>query len=454
MAIIMLFAMSACESTENIEETKVEVPTENTILFIQPGEKEVSTEKVNNVLSERNIRIEVRTYPEETYDEKIELLIESDLEFDLFYYTQDMPKLSYMKNNEIIKELVITEELRALFPEEYWEKVSVNTQVVGIPVMEKALNGFNDSMGYTSNSAEKFDTDDILLSIVELNSDGKIWINGAFGIPTWLHRTYETYPFTVENYLGLIKIDKDNNISSFYESEEFKSDAEYFRNFYESGLISEDILTGGEVEGLQSQSVLPSQGFSETSATNENIKFESIGRAPLTFTDTLSSGALCIPNTSEKDVITMEFLNALYSDREVYDSFHYGEEDVDYSLDSSGRITKNNVGFPNEVFTVYAPYKRYHTSVSLEYINAISLYDSSAVVMDSSYFRFDDTGLKNVMANLENVVLEEINPIKIGAESYEENIGEAINKLYSAGFKRYFEEYQKQYNDFILEQSN
>ena len=44
----------------------------------------------------------------------------------------------------------------------------------------------------------------------------------------WLHRSYDTYPFYVENSLGIVLIRQDGTVDSFYESEEFKQDADTY----------------------------------------------------------------------------------------------------------------------------------------------------------------------------------------------------------------------------------
>ncbi len=60
--------------------------------------------------------------------------------------------------------------------------------------------------------------------------------------PHWLHRTYDTYPFYVENSLGIVLARQDGTIDSYYESEEFKKDANTYYEIYQKGLINPDIL--------------------------------------------------------------------------------------------------------------------------------------------------------------------------------------------------------------------
>ena len=99
------------------------------------------------------------------------------------------------------------------------------------------------------------------------------WFHQNQDTAHWLHRTYDSYPFYVENSLGLVLARQDGTIDSFYESEEFKQDAEFYYKLYQAGLVNPDVLNLDHsvmYDDAQLGAFLPSQTFDP--ATGVTIK--------------------------------------------------------------------------------------------------------------------------------------------------------------------------------------
>jgi hypothetical protein len=59
--------------------------------------------------------------------------------------------------------------------------------------------------------------------------------------PTALHRTYDTWPFYTSQD-GIFQVRQNGEANMYYETEEFRKDAEFMNALYTRGMIHPDVL--------------------------------------------------------------------------------------------------------------------------------------------------------------------------------------------------------------------
>ncbi len=465
--------------------------------IVQPGilsdEYEQGIADVNAKLAADgvNIEVSVQRIPWDSYAEKLNVMLVTGEEFELLHVMQDVKNLSAIAGMDALMPLDSLLEkypdLVANFTENEWLGAVYNGDHYAVPC---SWHSFDNTMacmtvrtdtmkkvGYEEFPAESVDDvldlmkksqDDML---EETNVKAYNWFHQNQDTAHWLHRTYDTYPFYVENSLGLIIARQDGTIDSFYESDEFKQDCEVYQKMFQQGLINPDILNmDSQVKYDQANlgAFLPSQTFdpsvSKTIMEKTELKdvtadwFKMCPDKPdmiYTFVQNLNA----ISSTSEDPESGLKFLQWLYASQENHDLFHYGTPGKYFTDEGEGMLSredsmKNENGdalyYMDTWMTGYMPFMRYDSAiVTDEYLSYQNYRSENYVISPVAGFLFDSSNVTSELTNLQTEIIASIYPIKIGMVSYEENIGPAIEKLKAAGLDTYLEEYRTQFKAYL-----
>lgn len=465
--------------------------------IVQPGnlptEYEQGIADVNAKLKEDgvNIEVSVQRIPWDSYAEKLNLMLTTGEPFELLHVMQDVKNMSAIAGMGAIIPLddLLTKypDLVNRFTENEWLGAVYNGDHYAVPCSWRSfdnvmsyLNLRTDVMkkvGYDEFPAESVDdvidlmkkSQDYILEETGLKAYN--WFHQNQDTAHWLHRTYDTYPFYVENSLGLVLARQDGTIDSFYESEEFKKDCETYYKMYQAGLINPDILnldSQPKYDDAKLGAFLPSQTFdpSEEKIIPQNTDLEGVtcewvemcpDKPEMIYTFVQNLNA--ISSTSEDPESGLKFLDWLYASQENHDLFHFGQEGKYFKdagpgmLERTAEMKDENDGALYALdtwMTGYMPYMRYDSTIVTDnYLDYMSYKAEHYVVSPIAAFLFDASNVTTELTNLQTEIIASIYPIKIGMVPYEENIGPAIEKLKAAGLDKYMEEYRKQFAEYL-----
>ncbi|MCI9552226.1 MAG: extracellular solute-binding protein [Acutalibacter sp.] len=493
---------SAQESSSEAEssETGGDAQDDGTVhpmRIVQPGilsdEYEQGIADVNAKLAADgvNIEVSVQRIPWDSYAEKLNVMLVTGEEFELLHVMQDVKNLSAIAGMDALLPLDSLLEkypdLVANFTENEWLGAVYNGDHYAVPC---SWHSFDNTMAYMTVRTdtmkkvgyEEFPAESVddVLDLMKKSQDDMLeetgvkaynWFHQNQDTAHWLHRTYDTYPFYVENSLGLIIARQDGTIDSFYESDEFKQDCEVYQKMFQQGLINPDILNmDSQVKYDQANlgAFLPSQTFdpsvSKTIMEKTELKdvtadwFKMCPDKPdmiYTFVQNLNA----ISSTSEDPESGLKFLQWLYASQENHDLFHYGTPGKYFTDEGEGMLSredsmKNENGdalyYMDTWMTGYMPFMRYDSAiVTDEYLSYQNYRSENYVVSPVAGFLFDSSNVTSELTNLQTEIIASIYPIKIGMVSYEENIGPAIEKLKAAGLDAYLEEYRTQFKAYL-----
>lgn len=466
--------------------------------IVQPGTFSPDHEKGMAAVNEKlkadglNIEVSVQRIPWDSYAEKLNLMLTTGEEFELLHVMQDIKNISAIAGMDAIipldSYLDKYPDLVGRFTENEWLGAVYNGDHYAVPC---SWHSFDNLMSYITVRTdvmkkvgyEEFPSDSVdnVLDLMKKSQDYILeetglkaynWYHQNQDTAHWLHRTYDTYPFYVENSLGLIIARQDGTIDSFYESEEFKKDCEVYRKMYQDGLINPDILNlDSTVKGDQAKlgAFLPSQTFdpsqSEVIMQNTDLKDVTAGWFTMcpekpdvicTFVQNLNA----ISATAENPESGLKFLDWLYASQENHDLFHYGQEGVYFKDEGEGLLSRDDsmkdestggaLYYMDTWMTGYMPYMRYDSATATEeYLSYQNYKSENYVVSPIAGFLFDASNVTSELTNLQTEIIASIYPIKIGMVPYEENIGSAIDKLKAAGLDKYLEEYRTQFQAYL-----
>lgn len=485
---------SAAEDSGSEESSEPEDDgTIHPMRIVQPGtlceDYDTGIAAVNEKLQADGVNIEVSMtrIPWDAYSEKLNLMLTTGEEFELLHVMQDVKNLSAIAAMDAI---ISIHDLIGKYPDLYnkfseteWLGTLYNGEEYAVPCYWRSFDNVMSYMNYRTDVAEKVGYDEFpetteeIIDLMKKSQDYILeetgakaynWFHQNQDTAHWLHRSYDTYPFYVENSLGICLIRQDGTVDSFYESEEFKQDANTYYEMYQAGLIDPDILNRDsqkKYDDAKFGAFLPSQTFSPdqgvTIRQNTDIEDAEVKWVPSFGSDipdmiyTYVQNLNAISATSEDPESGLKFLNWLYASEENHNLYHYGIEGTHYTVTGDHRIEQVKGDDGNALYdmttwmTGYLPYMCYGTDSTDNNIDYMTYKSENYVISPAAGFIFDASKVQSELTNLQTEIIASIYPIKVGMVSYEENIDAAIEKLKAAGLDAYLEEYRTQFKAYL-----
>jgi putative aldouronate transport system substrate-binding protein len=459
-----------------------------TVKYLMPGGPPIAYDEViaavnEKLVRDKNIRIEVAYIPWDVWDQRVNLMLSTGEEFDIFHIMQPtVPLSSYQSMGGLtdITDLIdqYGPNLKKIITPDGFNAMRIDGRIYGIPAewVELAGEGVfalrKDVMDKLGLPMPKTNAD--LITIVEKaasvwDGNGKLYFTflGSNGVNpltshiTSLHREYSSFPFNVMDSVAFV--DRNGSVSSWIESEEFKKDAQWMRSAYQKGLVHPDILTaqqeqvanfiengnwlvhfgtGGSVRGVQANN-------------NPNFKPEDFIGVKLypekpDFAYQAVKNLNGVSSTSRHPEAAIKFFDWLYTNQENYNLFMYGREGIEYTMTPDGfrepARNENNEGLYEQADWMLG---------NLKYIKLGS--DTLPYVVEWLYtpnpdkqsfpgddFLFSSLSVEAEWISVQTELLTSIAPIYLGVQSYDEAFPAALRRMKAAGLDKVIAEYSRQ----------
>jgi len=165
----------------------------------------------------------------------------------------------------------------------------------------------------------------------------------------------------------------------------------------------------------------------------------------------LTGAMLAISSTSQNPKKVMEFIDLLYTDKNLYNLIIFGIEGEHYKKVSNGQIAfKEGISYNNTSY-MCSPYMVGNCRLSfvadfypLSFIDDIIKYDSSATKSPLLGFWFDPSKVKSETANLAAISNEFLPLLNTGSVDPDIMLPKVISKLNEAGLDKVIAEEQRQ----------
>lgn len=199
--------------------------------IVQPGtlcpDYETGMAAVNEKLKKDGVNIEVSVtrIPWDAYAEKLNLMLTTGEEFELLHVMQDVKNLSAIAGMGAISSIHDSiqnyPDLYNKFSETEWLGTLYKGEEYAVPCYWRSFDNTMSYMDYRSDIAEKVgydefpDTTEGIIDLMKKSQDEILnetgmkaysWFHQVQDTAHWLHRSYDTYPFYVENSLGICLI--------------------------------------------------------------------------------------------------------------------------------------------------------------------------------------------------------------------------------------------------------
>ncbi|OMF34576.1 hypothetical protein BK133_12320 [Paenibacillus sp. FSL H8-0548] len=273
------------------------------------------------------------------------------------------------------------------------------------------------------------------------------------------------YEYTDKNlywqndFLAIDESSDDDQLISWFESEEFKAYSQLMRSWYVKGIIPRYAATNtpqlqsdwnsGKAMFWAGTAARPFEGAATISQAVPTAKLTNYFLSkdlPKISRGTYSTAWFVSSNAADPERYVM-FFNLLQKNQELYDLFAYGILDKDYSLDENGRLTRiTSDSLIPDWLLMNKNFIRFDKTVPDDFIAQYKVWDDEAIISKGAGFNFDNAPVKNEETKINGVFSEFLAPIASGFLDYEENFPRALDKLKAAGFYTYLAEYQKQFS--------
>lgn len=480
---------SASPQAENTGKPAETVKMKFVVPGTEPKDLKEVMQKVNEKLAADGLGIEVeKVYiPWDAWDQKLNLMLSTGEDFDLFHVMQNRTPFSSYYNRGALAD--ITEEidkygehLKKMIPEDIFEEAKIDGRFYAVPSywVEMASEGeFNIRRDILrENNLEEPKTPAELINaweIVMKNWKGKnkpyLSVSADFDPislhTSMLHRTYDSFPFTVKD--KFFYVNQNGEVKSWIETEEFKKDAAFMRELYTKGLTNPDILvmkqeqvdaqidsgewfvrlgTGGTLNGLKKYN--PEATVNDIGVVWFNP--EKVYLRPLTF-----KNGNAVPVNSKHPEAAVKFMDWMVASQENYDLVQYGIEGKHYTKDGDKGYkpikdpnNNNNPGYRgSDSQTGNVNLMRFDLENSIPDNNKV-LFEPKPDAVNSiaSSFIFDPTNVRTEYTNIFSEASASITPIYMGVQDYDKAFPDALEKMRKAGLDKVVAEYQKQFQAY------
>ena len=466
------------ESTEVATSATADGGETVTVKYLRPGTEVEHNDELVAAINEKlaadgtGLQLEIMYVPSDVFSDRVNMMLSAGEEFDLLAVMEDQKSFTTYIGTEGIQPITEyvqqSEVLQSVIPDWMWEAATVNGEIYTIPANWTENADQACCITIRREKLEEYGLDD-LLEMAEVFTENWDGASAPVIIPmysepfTWLFRTLDTYPFTVQN--DLIYIDQEGNVKNWIETDEFKQTADFFHTCYERGYIPDDVLSpsfstwdtmltgdfiwvdGCQLWGTEEvwQERIPGSSLDTIYLNPDAPSFR-----PMSFRNDTA-----VSSTSTHPAEAVKFMEWMYSSQENYDLVVYGVEGLTWEDGGEGLYKKliPDFEFNADWMIGNMEYERYEVGTFDKFIEIMGVEKPDAENSVVLNFVFDPSNVSNEYANCLAQVEASVYPIKLGIISYEEGYESALANLKAAGIDAVIEEYQRQLDEHLAAQN-
>ena len=451
------------------------------LVYVVPGDAPKDLERglknVNDKLlaDDVGVQIEVKFIAWDAWDQKLNIMLSTGEEFDMFHVMNDRVSLANYASRGALTDLaeIINQyglAIKEKNPESAMKSGQVDGKQYGIPAywVESALN---HQATLRTDILKKYNLE-IPSTFEELTKAYETVMKNWEGnqkpyFPMCGTEQVGGYFFNSDNnyvlYDKMFYVNQDGTVKNYFETDAFKESCNKARLWYEKGLINPDVLTTTKD---QMNNQLSSGDWLVHAGTIGDITGIKKNYPDITIDDFVwldfdtktpeirpygTRNMQAVPLSSKHPEAAVKFINWLYSSQDNFDLFIYGTEGTDYK-----KLADRNYEAITDVTSGAAPYSfptwmigniNYeYTSANAPKITNEHLYqlDKNAVEGVASKFTFDGSKLQTQLADVNTIIASNITPMASGVVDYDSNIEETLKLLKDAGIDDLVDEFNKQ----------
>ncbi|UHA73517.1 ABC transporter substrate-binding protein [Paenibacillus sp. 481] len=430
------------------------------------------------------LQLEVVFIAKETWRHQVDLMLAAKEEFELLQVDEETLGSNVLAGRGAILPLNDLVErygadLTRNIPASVMEAAKVNGRLYAVPVPWAATPVERISSGYLTMRADLIkqyeltvpETRQDFIDVIVALKNKWVWPSQYYfwvdltKNQEWLYRTMEAYPFRVDAN-ELVYVDSYGTVKPWIETEQFKEEAEFFKELYGLGILHPNVLSVSDTEISKvcrqgqflfsdcSLSIFPELNVNLTGAELKEIVLSP--EKPRVQHIAYSSGN-AVPATAKQPEAGIQFLNWLYSSKDNYELLRYGIKDKHWLPigDRQYEPVLDDYGIPlyssgQKMFGNFV-YERFLADELEDRIKQITVPDERPAASVASGFSFDSSAVSEEYAKCLEEMKAIVLPIKAGLLDYDAHFPAALQKMRSAGLDNVVKEYENQFKRWLQE---
>lgn len=416
-----------------------------------------------------NAKVKITVIDSDSYQKKIQEMINSKEDFDICHVSSSLvPYKQYASNNAFAQ---ITDDMLNKYALDAKNKLgsnfikaaSINGKLYGMPCNNEKAHALG--LLFRKDLVEKYhldtssvktlaDAEPLLQKIKD--SEPNVYPLEAVNdinfeqVLDWDYVSHENIAGAVKNS------DESLKVVNQYQDEQSIDIYKLIHKYYTQGFIKKDAATvtdckadekAGKIFAML-KSLSPSEEAYENLSTNYEWIPVYLTKPKMSNSDATDS-LEAISSTSKNKERALQFLNLLYSDKELKNLYMYGIKDKHYTVNSDGRITiteplKNDFNYRNGLTFGDESLNLIQSSESLDKWNDINKFNSEAEVSQTLGFYFDESNVKNQMTALKTISNQYLPVLETGSDDPDTLLPKFENAMKLAGLDDVMKEEQKQ----------
>ncbi len=406
------------------------------------------------------------------YAEKIRMLMASDEKMDLCAaadFVNNASDGAYYALDELLK--TNGEGILKALPDYAWDAVRINGEVYAVPSLKDwpthyvmwYYEKYEKKYGFDMQAVKSLQDLEPILQTIKDNEPEITPLATTANTPLDIF-----LPFERISGCKLLGFSKDySKVINIYETEEYKEFFDLMRSWYQKGFFRTDAATVKNSQDL----IKSNKVFADYGATIPNFevsrnygrpeelhtKFAYNMSKPVTNTSSLTASVMAIYNKSEHPEKAMDFLNLLFTDKDVINTVVYGIEGKHYIAvgDNKYRYPEGMTGTSQDDYYFPAAYQGNRFLLRLNEQDPDDLWDQYRAFNESSEispamgFAFNTEPVMNEITAIQNVYSEYIPSLLVGAADPAQYLPQALEKFKTAGSEKVVAEVQKQYDEWL-----
>lgn len=432
-------------------------------------------DSINKIAQEKiNATVTLTPISFGNWDQQINLMLSSNEKLDLLFvggnnYSNYIAKGQLIALDDLLKKN--GQGIKEVLGSDYLNATRISGSTYGIPTIRDfaSYNGLTmrkdlvDKYQIDKSKIRTFDDVEAVLKTIKNNEP-----NVSPLIPGNIGRSmldsYRTFD-TLGDSMGVLpNYDNDLKVVNLYESQEYAQFVKKMRDWYNSGLILKDAATNktSQFDLIKSNRGFAyfsnmKPGFEQQESNSSGVPLVTVSLLPAVSTTlNVTSVMWGIPINSKTPEKAMDFLNLMYTDKEIVNLLDWGIEGTHY-------VTKSDtiIDFPEGVDAESSGYNlnlgwlfgnqflsHVFNGGEADIWEQMDEFNKSAIKSKALGFTFDASPVKTEFAAVTNVLTEYKLPLETGSVDPDKVLPEFISKLKSAGIDKIISEKQKQLDEW------
>lgn len=489
IVILVLLLFSSCSSKNNEksninDESTIELKMCYVTFTTIPKDLDLVTAEINKITKEKiNATVKIEPIIVSEYSQQINLKLNSNENLDMFVTGTlsgifDYPILASSGKLYPLDNLIKDKGsgISSALGDEYLNASRINGKIYGLPTIkdmtsEHGIKIKKDLVDKYKIDMNKIKTLDDLESVMKLIHDngsnqylgvmGGTSIVDCFGVSAFGDKLVDGF--------GVLMNPNDLKVVDYYETPEYKQLLKKIRRWYTLGYIWPDIVTNKENDSLlikenklygSTAFINPLSQYSVTREVGSPVAVAPIYPA-IKSTSTVTDFMWAIPSYSKNSEKAMEFLNLMYTDKDIINLFNYGIEGTHYKkiMGSEEMIdTMQGIDIGENRYNLNQEYMFGNEFLSHvwngnppDIWQQIDDFNKNAVKSKALGFVFDIAPVKAEYTKVSNVVSQYKLALENGAIDPDKVLPDFISKLKAAGIDKIVSEKQKQLDKWVTD---